>query len=130
MTGTLRRLDDGTRYYALTWRQWAAASLGAGILYLAVRVSPLSAKWTFTAVLLALAAIAVTILPLTGNALGLDRYLTAIMRWAVGTKHYRPLDTTAKAISGGVLLTSTPATTAPADPNDALRTSADGGDGP
>ena len=44
MTETLRRLDDGTRYYSLTWRQWAAALTGGGLLYLAVRFSPLSAE--------------------------------------------------------------------------------------
>ena len=88
MTPTLRRLDDGTRYYFLTWRQWLAALAGGGLLYVAVRFSPLSQKWTFTAVLLALASVAVAILPLTGNALGLDRYLAAIARWTIGPKRY------------------------------------------
>ena len=88
MTQTLRRLDDGTRYYSLTWRQWAAALTGGGLLYLAVRFSPLSQKWTFTAALLILATLAVAIMPLTGNALGLDRYLAAIVRWSLGPKHY------------------------------------------
>lgn len=104
---TLRRLDDGTRYYYLTWRQWAAALTAGAILYAAVRFSPLSGRWTFTAVLLALAALAVTILPLTGNALGLDRYLAAIVRWRLGPKHYTP---TAETVRGGVLLHSVPVT--------------------
>ena len=108
MTETLRRLDDGTRYYALTWRQWAAALAGGGLLYLAVRFSPLSEKWTFTTVLLILATVAMAILPLTGNALGLDRYLAAIVRWALGPKHYTPRGRGGKALRGGVLLTTVP----------------------
>jgi hypothetical protein len=105
---TLRRLDDGTRYYYLTWRQWAAALTGGGVLYVAVRCSPLSQRWTFTAVLLILAAVAVTILPLTGNALGLDRYLAAIVRWRLGPKHYTT--TAVKPVGGGVMLRSVPVT--------------------
>ena len=106
MTATLRRLDDGTRYYSLTWRQWAAALTGGGLLYLAVRFSPLSEKWTFTAALLILATLAVAILPLTGNALGLDRYLAAIVRWSIGPKHYTPR--APAALRGGVLLSTVP----------------------
>ena len=67
MMPTLRRLDDGTRYYFLTWRQWFAVLAGGGLLYAAVRFSPPSQKWTFTAALLALATVAVAIMPLTGN---------------------------------------------------------------
>jgi hypothetical protein len=104
---TLRRLDDATRYYYLTWRQWAAALTAGGVLYGAVRCSPLSGRWTFTAVLLILAALAVTILPLTGSALGLERYLAAIVRWRLGPKHYSP---TTEPLRGGVLLTSVPVT--------------------
>jgi len=116
MTSTLRRLDDGPRYYYLTWRQWLAALAAGGVLYAAVRFSPLSQKWTFTAVLLVLSLIAVAILPLTGNALGLDRYLTAIARWTLGPKRYTS-DRTAKPLTGGVLLRSVPITgcLAPAD---------------
>ena len=108
MTETLRRLDDGTRYYALTWRQWAAALTGGGLLYLAVRFSPLSQKWTFTAVLLLLATIAVAIMPLTGNALGLDRYLAAIVRWTLGPRHYRSRASADSPPRGGVVLCTVP----------------------
>jgi hypothetical protein len=111
---TLRRLDDGTRYYYLTWRQWAAALTAGGVLYVAVRFSPLSQRWTFTAVLLILAAVAVTILPLTGNALGLDRYLAAIVRWRLGPKHY----TTTGLVGGGVMLRSVPVTLTDTPPED------------
>jgi hypothetical protein len=109
MMATLRRLDDGTRYYFLTWRQWVAALAGGGVLYAAVRFSPLSQKWTFTAVLLALATVAVAILPLTGNALGLDRYLAAIVRWTLGPKHFTCAGRQGKSQRGGVLLSSVPA---------------------
>jgi hypothetical protein len=107
---TLRRLDDGTRYYFLTWRQWLAALVGGGLLYTAVRFSPLSQKWTFTAVLLLLATVAVAIMPLTGNALGLDRYLAAIVRWTLGPKHFTRAGRHGKTRHGGVLLSSVPAT--------------------
>jgi hypothetical protein len=108
MMPTLRSLDDGTRYYHLTWRQWAAALAGGGVLYLAVRFSPLSQKWTFTAVLLVLATLAVAILPLTGNALGLDRYLAAIVRWTLGPKHYTVTGRPGTPAGGGVLLSTIP----------------------
>jgi PrgI family protein len=108
MTQTFRSLDDGTRYYSLTWRQWGAALAGGGVLYMAVRFSPLSQKWTFTAVLLVLATLAVAILPLTGNALGLDRYLAAIVRWTLGPKHFAVGDPGDKPVRGGVLLPAVP----------------------
>ena len=107
MMPTLRRLDDGTRYYHLTFRQWGTALAGLGLLYGAVRLSPLSHKWTFTVVLLTLAAITAVILPLTGNALGLDRHLAAIVRWGVGRRYFAPLDT-AWAVRGGVVLATVP----------------------
>src|SRR5215207_7460114 len=110
MTQTFRSLDDGTRYYSLTWRQWGAALAGGGVLYAAVRFSPLSQKWTFTAVLLVLATLAVAILPLTGNALGLDRYLAAIVRWTLGPKFFALEGAGSKPMRGGVLLTTIPTT--------------------
>lgn len=57
--------------------------------------------------LLVLALIAVAIVPLTGNALGLDRYLAAIVRWTLGPKRYAA-GATAKPLRGGVLLSSVP----------------------
>jgi hypothetical protein len=110
MMPTLRRLDDGTRYYFLTWRQWLAALTAGGVLYAAARFSPLSQKWTFTAVLLGLATVAVAIMPLTGNALGLDRYLAAIVRWTLGPKQYTAAGRTRGIQRGGVLLSSVPVT--------------------
>jgi len=118
MTATLRRLDDGTRYYSLTFGQWIAALLGCGVLYLAVRFSPLSQKWTFTAVLLVLAFIAVAIAPLTGNALGLSRYLAAIVRSTLGPKQYRPIDQAPAPVQGGVLLRAAPVTVVDAPDHD------------
>ena len=108
MIPTLRRLDDGTRYYHLTFRQWGAALGAGGLLYGAVRYSPLSQKWTFTVVLLLLAAVGAMILPLTGNALGLDRYLAAIGRWTFGRKYFTAVEPGAE-VSGGVLLADVPA---------------------
>ncbi len=114
MMPTLRRLDDGTRYYHLTFRQWGAVLAGLGVLYAAVRLSPLSHKWTFTVVLLTLSAITAVILPLTGNALGVDRYLAAIVRWGLGRRYFTPIDTAWPA-RGGVVLVSAPALTMPAE---------------
>jgi hypothetical protein len=109
MMPALRRLDDGARYYHLTWRQWAAALAAGGVLYAAVRFSPLSHRWTFTVVLLLLATVAVAIVPLTGNALGLDRYLAAIVRWTLGPKHYTVAGRPGSSVRGGVLLSTVPA---------------------
>lgn len=108
MMPTLRRLDDGTRYYHLTFRQWGAALTAGGVLYAAVRFSPLSHRWTFTVVLLTLSALTALILPLTGSALGLDRYLAAIVRWSVGRRYFTALDQ-ADQVKGGVLLATVPA---------------------
>ncbi len=105
---TLRRLDDGTRYYHLTFRQWAAALAGLAVLYGAVRVSPLSHKWTFTVVVLLLSGVAAVIAPLTGNALGVERYLAALVRRGVGRRYFTPLDT-GWVVRGGVVLASVPA---------------------
>jgi len=108
MMPTLRRLDDGTRYYHLTFRQWLAALAGIALLYGAVRLSPLSQKWTFTVVLLTLAALTSVILPLTGNALGLDRYLAAIARWTLGRRYFTAVNAT-DPVTGGVMLPAVPA---------------------
>ena len=107
MMPTLRRLDDGTRYYHLTFRQWGAALAGLAVLYGAVRLSPLSQKWTFTVVLLTLSAITAVIAPLTGNALGLDRHLAAIVRWSLGRRYFTALDS-GGAVRGGVVLATVP----------------------
>ena len=103
---TLRRLDDGTRYYYLTWRQWLAALCGCGLLY--------------TAVLLLLGAVAMAILPLTGNALGLDRYLAAIVRWTLGAKHFTVAGRAGKPARGGVLLSTVPVVLVDVDVDEAL----------
>ena len=47
-------------------------------------------------------------MPLTGNALGLDRYLAAIVRWTLGPKHFTLAGRLGKPARGGVLLSSVP----------------------
>jgi len=47
-------------------------------------------------------------MPLTGNALGLDRYLAAIVRWTLGPKRYTLTGRDANTQRGGVLLSSVP----------------------
>ena len=72
---TLRRLNDPERYYGLSWRGWLGVAIGGGLLYGAVRVSPLgcgrrsrSSCWcsTFCGVVLH---------ALSGQALGPGRHL-------------------------------------------------------
>ena len=41
MTPTLRRLNDRERYWGLTWPGWIAAVAAGGVLYGAVKLSPL-----------------------------------------------------------------------------------------
>ena len=52
---TLRRLNDPERYYGLSWRGWLGVAVGGGLLYGAVRVSPLGLRPTITIIVLALA---------------------------------------------------------------------------
>ena len=83
---TFRRLNDPERYYGLSWRGWLAAGAGGGILYLAVRVSPLGLRPTITIVVLALAFVGVILHGLSGQAIGPARYLAGAGALPAGVK--------------------------------------------
>ena len=83
---TFRRLNDPERYYGLSWRGWLAAGAGGGLLYLAVRVSPLGLRATITIVVLVLAFVGVILHGLSGQAIGPARYLAVVVRYRLASK--------------------------------------------
>jgi hypothetical protein len=83
---TFRRLNDPERYYGLSWRGWLAAGAGGGLLYVAVRVSPLGLRATITIVVLALAFAGVILHGLSGQAIGPARYLAVVVRYRLASK--------------------------------------------
>ena len=87
MTPTLRRLDDRERYWGLTWPGWVAAITAAGLLYGAVRVSPLATKPTITITLFIIAFVAMTLYGVSGQALSPGRQLVAILAYRRAAKH-------------------------------------------
>ncbi|MGC9220105.1 MAG: hypothetical protein ACP5H2_01970 [Solirubrobacteraceae bacterium] len=89
MTPTLRRLNDRERYWGLTWPAWIAVAIAGGMLYGAVRVSPLGVKATITLVVLILAFSGMVIAGVSGQALSPGRQLAAIVRYHRAARRYR-----------------------------------------
>jgi len=79
---TFRRLNDPERYYGLTLRGWVGLAAGVGVLYAAVRLSPLQAKPTISITLVLLTLVAGLLLGLSGQAIGPGRLLLAVLRYA------------------------------------------------
>ena len=104
---TFRRLNDGTRYYGMTWRGWLAATLAGGVLYVSVRFSPLSYKPTITLTLFVMAAAGVALYAVGGQALGPGRYVLAIVRWRFGPAHFLAPDAE-QPVGGGVIVDAVP----------------------
>jgi len=104
---TFRRLNDGTRYYGLTWRGWLTAAFAGGLLYLSVRFSPLSYKPTITLTVFAMAIAGMALYAISGQALGPSRYVVAIIRWRFGPAHFVAPDA-AHPVRGGVLVDAVP----------------------
>jgi hypothetical protein len=100
---TLRRLNDPERYYGLSWRGWLGVALSGGVLYGAVRISPLGVRPTITIVVLVLAFCGVALHALSGQALGPGRHLLALARYALAA---RRLTLPAQAERGGLVLQS------------------------
>ena len=75
---TFRRLNDPERYYGLSWRGWISVAVGGGVLYLAVRFSPIGTRPTITITVLALALAGTILQAVSGQALGPGRYLLAL----------------------------------------------------
>jgi hypothetical protein len=86
MTPTLRRLDDRERYWGLSWPGWVAVAAGGGVLYLAVRLSPLGVKPTITITLFVLAFLGMALYGVSGQALSPGRQLLAILAYRRGAK--------------------------------------------
>ena len=102
---TLRRLNDPERYYGLSWRGWLGLALGGGIVYGAVRVSPLGLRPTITIVALALAFCGALLHALSGQALGPGRHLLAMLRHTLSPKR---LELPARPERGGLVLDAAP----------------------
>jgi len=102
-----RRLNDGTRYYGLTWQRWLALGLAGGVLYAAVRVSPLGYRPTITLTLFTLAAAGMALYSVGGQALGPGRYIAAFVRWRCGSTRFVAPDATTP-VTGGVIVDALP----------------------
>ena len=109
---TLRRLNDPERYYGLSWRGWLACGLGGGIVYGAVRLSPLSLRATVTVMVLALAFCGVLLHALSGQALGPGRHLLAIVASVRCPKRLEP---PTRPDGGGLVLDRAPELTREVD---------------
>ena len=120
---TLRRLNDPTTYYGLSWRGWVTASVAAVIAYLAVRFSPFSFKPTITVTLIVLGLAGSSLYSLGGQALGIGRYLSATIGWRLGHKHYSVPG--ARPVRGGVLVDAVPRALAAVDPEHGWPTGSD-----
>ena len=106
---TYRRLDEPTRYYGLSWWGWLAPAAAGGLLYLFVRLSPFDTRATISVVLIACVLPAMAGFAAGGQALGLGRYLAALVRWALGPKQYAPRQYSGDRLpSGGIVLDHTP----------------------
>lgn len=114
---TLRRLNDPERYYGLSLRGWLGAGAAGGLVYGAVRVSPLGLRPTITIVVLALAFCGVLLHAASGQALGPGRHLMAIARYKLSPKRLGP---PAAPERGGLVLDVAPDPEPPAEPADEL----------
>jgi len=83
---TFRRLNDPERYYGLSWRGWLGAGAAGGLLYLAVRVSPLGFRPTITITVLILALAGMALYGLSGQAIGPGRYLVCLLVYRLADK--------------------------------------------
>jgi hypothetical protein len=101
---TFRRLNDGARYYGLTWRGWLALGLAGAVLYAAVRLSPVGSRPTITMTLFALAAAGMVLYAVSGQALGPVRYIGAFVRWRCGPGSFDA----AAPVRGGVVVDVVP----------------------
>ncbi|MGI9097111.1 MAG: hypothetical protein ACR2H2_01220 [Solirubrobacteraceae bacterium] len=104
---TFRRLNDGARYYGLTWQGWLACGVAGGVLYAAARFSPLDYRPTITMTLFVLAAAGMVLYAVSGQALGPGRYIAAFVRWRCGPARFVAPDATTR-VSGGVTVDLVP----------------------
>jgi hypothetical protein len=102
---TFRRLNDPERYYGLSVRGWIAVAAGVGVLYLAVRLSPLAVKPTISITLIALTLAGGVLLGVSGQAIGPGRFLLAVIAAAVSRGELTLQEAPDR---GGVTLTDAP----------------------
>lgn len=88
MTPTLRRLNDRERYWGLSWPGWLATAFGIGVLYGAVRLSPLGTRPTVTIVVLLIAFGAMVLAGVSGQALSPARQVLAVIAYRRSPKRY------------------------------------------
>ena len=93
---------------------------GRASLYAAVRLSPLSFKPTLSLSLFVLMLAGMLLYNLSGQALGIGRYLLAIIAWRLAPKHHRAPDTR-HPVRGGVLVDAVPLTLTTRGPPPARR---------
>jgi hypothetical protein len=86
VTPTLKRLGQSERWLWFTWRGWLAALCAVGVLYAAVKLSPLGFRATVTIALLALTALGMLLWGVCGRALAPERYLLAVVRYKRSAK--------------------------------------------
>jgi hypothetical protein len=113
MNATLRRLDDRERYWGLSWPGWVAAIAAAGVLYLAVRFSPLETKPTITITLFVLAFAGMVLYGVSGQALSPGRQVLAILSYRRSRKL---LELSDRVERRGLVLDSLPPTDTPTRP--------------
>ena len=102
---TLRRLNDRERYYGLTWRGWLALGLAGGLVYAAVRLSPLGVRPTITIAVLALAFGGALLHAVSGQALGPGAHLLAVIRYKLRPKR---LEVPQRPLRGRMVLAEAP----------------------
>jgi hypothetical protein len=111
---TFRRLNDPERYYGLSVRGWVLVAAGVGVMYIAVRLSPLAVKPTISITLIALTVAGGVLLGVSGQAIGPGRFLLAVIAHAATRSDLTLPETPDR---GGVTLTEPPPEPGPiADP--------------
>jgi len=104
---TYRRLNDGVRYYGLTIRGLIYVGLAAALIYLVVRISPLSFRPTLTITLFMIGPAATMLYVVSGNAMSPDRYLAAVFAWRTRRRFYDTA-TASEPRRGGVVVDAIP----------------------
>ena len=120
---TFRRLNDPERYYGLSWRGWISVAVGGGVLYLAVRFSPIGTRATITITVLALVLAGTILQAVSGQALGPGRYLLALYRY---TREHKQLKAPQRPERSTLILDQAPALEPEAEPAGSVELELDG----
>lgn len=104
---TYRRLDDGVKYYGLPIRGLVYVAIGAVLVYLIVRLSPLGFRPTVTITVFIFGTAAAGLSVVSGNAMSPDRYLAAVIAWRARRRFY-DTGATSEIRRGGVMVDAIP----------------------